>query len=144
VGESLKLTQAQTTELYVEFFAGNRMDYDLMDLVRSLRPRYKTAILSNATDVLRSLLTHRWRVADAFDEIIISAEEGCRKPGPEIYQITLQKLSLAPGAVVFIDDRLDNIETARQEGMHAIHFQSPEQAKSDLKKLLSQYNSSYE
>ena len=141
VGQSLGIASEDVDDFYREFYSGNRMDYALIDFIRGLRTGYKTAILSNALDDLRGLLTTEWRVADAFDEIIISAEEGCIKPDPEIYHITLKKLGLPASATVFIDDLEKNIKTARQIGMHGIVFQSPEQAQSDLKELLAKYNS---
>lgn len=119
-----------------EFFGGDVLDEALIDYIRDLRPRYKTALLSNAMDYLRDVVINEWKIADAFDEMIISAEEGVAKPDAGIYELTLERLNVAPSEAVFVDDFPRNIEGARAVGMHAIHFQDSKQARADLDGLL--------
>jgi epoxide hydrolase-like predicted phosphatase len=119
------------------FWAGDEVDYDLVDYVRSLRPRYTTGILSNAWRGMQTVLVEDWKIADAFDEFIISGETGIMKPDPRIYQIALERVGVAPEQVVFIDDFPENVEGARAVSMHAISFQNTEQVKADLEDMLS-------
>ena len=63
------------------FWGGDRLDVGLVDYVRSLQRNYRTALLSNNWSNLRQLLTTRWGIADAFDELFISAELGVGKTG---------------------------------------------------------------
>ena len=58
------------------------------------------------------------------------------KPDPHIYQLALERLSVAPAESVFIDDFVRNINGARQLGMHAIHFQSRSPMLQALSELL--------
>ncbi|MEZ4633988.1 MAG: HAD-IA family hydrolase [Caldilineaceae bacterium] len=44
------------------------------------------------------------RRADAFDLIVVSAQERIMKPDAEIFQRTLSRLNLRPEEIVFIDD----------------------------------------
>ncbi len=136
VREALKLSSEEFSLVPQEFWTGDRLDLDLVNYLRASRKRYKTALLSNAWDDLRDMIEIRWQIADAFDEIIISAEAGFAKPDPRIYQIALQRLGVAPIEAVFIDDFRQNIEAARDEGWHAIHFESPAQTLKDLEQLL--------
>ncbi len=119
-----------------EFFGGDRMDEELIDTIRALRPRYKTAMLSNAWDDLREVVVNEWRIGEAFDELVISAEVGVAKPDPRIYQLTLERLEVEPGEAIFVDDFLRNVEGAQAVGIHAIHFQNPVQARAELEALL--------
>ncbi len=121
-------------ELAARFWEGVRIDTALVDFMRGLRPRYRTALLSNAWSDLRALL-HRLGVADAFDVMVISAEERLMKPEPEIYQVLLERLNLPPEATVFVDDRPENIAAAQALGMHGIVYRSREQVLDDLRKL---------
>ncbi len=105
------------------FWQGDVLDEALIAWIRTLRPTYQTAIISNATDVLRSHLTNNLRIADAFDLIVGSAEEGIMKPRAEIYERTLARLGREPHETVFIDDFAHNIAAARELGMAAIHYQ---------------------
>jgi putative hydrolase of the HAD superfamily len=120
-----------------EFWAGDVLDMHLVDYLRSLRPRYKTGLLSNAWDDLHGVLQHEWHIADAFDGIIISAEVGVAKPDPRIYRLALERLGVAPAEAVFVDDFLHNVEGAHTVGMHAIQFRSPEQTQTELEQLLN-------
>jgi putative hydrolase of the HAD superfamily len=94
-----------------------------IQLVRRLRPPYRTSILSNADSTLRA------RIAEAdqallgfFDDFICSAEVGMAKPDPAIYALAAARLGLSPAACVFIDDSDRNVDAARAAGMHAVHY----------------------
>jgi epoxide hydrolase-like predicted phosphatase len=119
-----------------EFFGGDVLDEELIDYIRALRPRYKTAMLSNAWDDLRDVVVNEWRIGEAFDELIISAEVGVAKPDERIYRLTLKRLEVEPSEAIFIDDFLRNVEGAQAAGIHAIHFQDPLQARAELEALL--------
>jgi epoxide hydrolase-like predicted phosphatase len=105
-----------------EFFAGDRLDTGLVRLLQSLRPRYKTAILSNAWSTARDAFTRLFGLDHAVDQIIISAEEGLAKPDPRLYQLAVDRLGVRPQAAVFVDDFSANVEAARAVGLHAIHY----------------------
>lgn len=124
-------------ELHTRFFADDRLDGELVAYIRSLRPRYKTALLSNAMSTLRRAITNRFPILDAFDAVVISAEVGLVKPDAAIYELALQKLSVRAPEAVFIDDFVENVEGARRAGLHAIHFQSRQQALGELNALLA-------
>ena len=122
------------------FWGGDRLDMDLVDHLRSLRPRYKTALLSNAWSDLRGVLTERWKITDAFDEMVISAEVGIVKPDARIYHLALERLQVMPQEAVFVDDFIENIDGGKAVGLHTIHFRTPQQAIEDLYKLLNSSN----
>lgn len=136
VREALNLPEEAFASIQVDFWGGDALDTGLVDYIRALRPRYKTALLSNAWDDVRPMVAQEWQIEDAFDVIIISAEVRCAKPVERIYRLALERLGAEPEEAVFIDDYLPNIEGARAIGMHAIHFQGPEQAKAELEQLL--------
>ena len=123
----LGLDSAQMQEAVERFFGGDMLDNELVEEIRALKQDYTTAILSNYGSLLREKLNHRWQIADVFDQVIVSCEVGVMKPAPAIYQIALEKVNCTPEEAVFIDDSLENVEGARNVGMHAIHFKSPQQ-----------------
>jgi putative hydrolase of the HAD superfamily len=131
------LSDEQQRLLEDDFWAGDRVDQDLIKLIRELRPRYKTGLLSNAWPDLRHAIEDLWGIADAFDEVVISAEVGMVKPDPGIYQLMLEQLGVDPAQGIFIDDFATNISAAKQLGMHTIHFTSATETQIRLKKLLS-------
>jgi epoxide hydrolase-like predicted phosphatase len=119
-----------------EFWGGDRLDSDLVEYIKKLRHTYQTALLSNAWDNLRANIQHRWKIADIFDEMIISAEVGMAKPDPRIYQLALSRLKVSPEEAVFIDDFERNIIGAQTVGLHTIHFKTVTQTRMDLDILL--------
>ncbi len=135
VAHKLKRPASEAKAIRDEFFAGDVVDHRLVEFIRSLRPRFKTGLISNAWDDLREWLL-REKIADAFDRIVISAEVGVAKPKAEIYLLALKQLEVSPSEAVFVDDFIENVEGARAVGMSAIHFQEPGQAIAQLKKLL--------
>ena len=118
-----------------EFFAGDIVDIELLDFIRSLRPRCKTGVISNAWPDLRQYLTEK-KAVDAFDALVISAEVGIMKPEPKIYQMALEKLGVTAPEAAFVDDTPVNVDAARALGMQGVLFREPRRALSDLKEIL--------
>ena len=73
IRETLKLSLEEFSRVRVAFWSGDSLDENLVDYIRSLRPQYHTGLLSNAWDNLREIIESRWKISDAFDEIIISS-----------------------------------------------------------------------
>ena len=136
VRAALDLAPDDMSAFKAAFWGDNRLDTALVDYVRTLRQRYRTALLSNAWGGLRYFLVERWRIADAFDHLIISAEVGLKKPDPRIFRLTLARVGVDPQEAVFLDDSWKNVQAARRLGMHAIRFRDPEQALAELNQLL--------
>jgi epoxide hydrolase-like predicted phosphatase len=124
-------------EFRAQFWSGDRVDYELVETIRSLqKSRCKTGILSNAFSNLREFLRDECGIVDAFDELVISAEEGVMKPDQRIYQLALARLGVEGSQAVFIDDVPANVEGARRVGMDGIHFRTSQQVRQELKMLL--------
>ncbi len=134
IGRQLGLEAAELAEFRRQFFAGDVLDTQLVDTIRHLKTDYQTAVLSNAFSNLRQLLEDEWRIADAFDHLVISAEVGLMKPDPRIYQHLLETTGEAAPATVFIDDSPVNIQAAHKCGIDAIRFTSPVQIMRELEK----------
>jgi epoxide hydrolase-like predicted phosphatase len=135
VCEMLNLPAGEVENLRSQFFGGDRLDEELVGYIRRLRPRYITALLSNAWSNLRRAIEQEWGFADAFDELFISAEMGLTKPDPRIYGEVIERLAILPEEAVFVDDFLHNVEAAREAGLNAVQFINPSQAIEDLERL---------
>ncbi len=134
VARHLSLTSAEVAELREDFWSGDRLDIGLLNYIRTLKPRYKTGLLSNAWTGAREY--HRpWFNETVFDEMVFSCEEEAGKPAPEIYRRALTRLKVAPEEVVFVDDFIENIEAARALGMAGVHFKKGVEVRAELEKL---------
>tara|TARA_R110002049_G_scaffold44333_5_gene130058 strand:+ start:106444 stop:107064 length:621 start_codon:yes stop_codon:yes gene_type:complete len=61
-----------------------------------------------------------------FDRDFISGHLGMIKPNPRIYETVEQVSGIAPGALLFTDDRTDNITAAAARGWQTHHFTGPQ------------------
>lgn len=118
------------------FWEGDRMDFQLLDFLRSLRPEYRLGLLSNAWSGARAALAEKFKFGDVFDILIFSSEVGLAKPDAAIYRRALEQLGVEPHEAVFVDDYRPNVEAARQSGLHAIQFKSRAQVIAELEDLL--------
>jgi putative hydrolase of the HAD superfamily len=91
-------------------------------LIRALRPPYRLGVLSNADSTLRSRLAAIPGVVDLFDDIVCSAEVGLAKPEPAIYALACERLGVAPGTAVFVDDAEVNVRAAEGAGLRGVLY----------------------
>ncbi|AHE56115.1 HAD family hydrolase [Sphingomonas sanxanigenens] len=71
-------------------------------------------------------------IFDRFRDIVVSGDERLVKPDPAIYALAIDRFGLPADRMIFIDDRLDNVEGARAAGMHAHHFTGAEPLRAEL------------
>lgn len=124
-------------QLYNEYFAGDYIDQRLLDFAASLKPAYTLALLSNAWENARTLLSQRFDFLDRFDISIFSYEVKARKPDARIYRVMLERLDAAPEETIFIDDVQENVEGAQALGMHALRFTDSDTVIAELSGFLN-------
>ncbi len=93
-------------------------------------------MLSNGVMEIVDRLRSERRLERWFDVVVASCEVGCCKPDPEIYRICLERLGLAADVTLFVDDRLENIQAARDIGLQTHHFLG-DSSVSDLRRALA-------
>jgi epoxide hydrolase-like predicted phosphatase len=126
---------ADHDRLIDRLFAGAAVDDAMVDGVRALRARgVHTGLVSNSWGTQRyprDLLT------ELFDGIVISGEEGFRKPDPRMYELGARRIGVAPEACVFVDDLAFNLDAARELGMAVVHHTSAATTLAELDELLT-------
>ena len=70
-----------------------------------------------------------------FEGIVVSGDEGIRKPDPEIWHRLIARYAIEPATTVYIDDMPYNAVAATDLGFEAIRFESPEQLRTRLVEL---------
>jgi putative hydrolase of the HAD superfamily len=117
------------------FFGGDVIDRGLLGIIRSLRGRVHTGLISNAWSGLRDYLA-REKMIDLFDTLVISAEVGKLKPEAGIFTLALERAGVRAEESIFLDDFEANIEGCERVGMTGILFKDPQQALAQLNHLL--------
>jgi epoxide hydrolase-like predicted phosphatase len=124
----------QPVGLIERLFGRMKSDHAMQDAV----------IACKAAGVRTGLLSNSWgagtydrrRFDELFDVLVISGEEGIRKPEPRIYEIAAERMALAPEELVFIDDLRGNLKPARALGMATVHHTDAAASIVQLEELL--------
>lgn len=125
------------SEIYFQALDANE---PMIQLMRELRARgYRMALLTNNVREWEPLWRRMLPVDEIFEVVVDSAFVGMRKPEPEIYELTLERLGggIGPQECLFVDDSDVNVEAARALGMTAIHFRANQQAITEIEAALA-------
>lgn len=101
-------------------------------LVKELQKQgYQTSMLSDVTQNQANII-RKLGYYNLFQPAVLSYEIGVEKPNPETFQILLKELKLSAESVLFIDDKIENVEAAKKQGIDSIQFINPKQLKDEL------------
>jgi putative hydrolase of the HAD superfamily len=71
---------------------------------------------------------------ELFDQVVISAEVGVRKPSRRIFRIAAERAGVPPERCVMVDDLEQNLVGARRVGMRTIFHSDPETTLAELER----------
>ena len=94
--------------------------------------KFKIYALTNWSAETFPIALEKYQFLGWFDGVVVSGTEKKRKPFPEFYQILLDRYNVKAEEAIFIDDNIRNIDAAKQVGLDAIHFRTPEQLNKEL------------
>jgi putative hydrolase of the HAD superfamily len=94
------------------------------------------AALNNESFALNQYRIERFELRRYFRCFFSSCYLGVRKPDPRIYELALHLTQAPPADCVFIDDRPENLESARRLNMRTVQFATAEQLREDVTKAL--------
>ncbi|GGE98444.1 HAD family hydrolase [Hymenobacter cavernae] len=105
-----------------------------VDILTELRAsqRYHLYALTNWSAETFPVAQAQFEFLNWFEGIVVSGTERMRKPTAEFYHLLLTRYGVEVQEAVFIDDNLRNIQAAQAIGLHTVHFQSPEQLRTEL------------
>ena len=92
----------------------------MVALARRLSERYRVYLLSNIGDLHWTHLSNEYQLHQIGHGALPSFVAGVMKPHDGIYLEAERRFALTPAETVFIDDRAENIATARRRGWHGI------------------------
>jgi putative hydrolase of the HAD superfamily len=115
-------------------FAGVQPDIAMVEAVRRAHAAgVRTALVSNSWGA------HRYphdMFSELFDGVVISGEEGIRKPATRMYELGAERAGVAAQRCVYVDDLPFNLTPAEELGMATIHHTSAETTIPALERLL--------
>lgn len=96
----------------------------------------KTAVLSNSLGRQPYDPYAGFDLHGTFDEVVLSAEHGVRKPDPAIFQLALDRLGVAAEECLFVDDSEENLAAAQRLGISSLHALDERVAAAQLRAVL--------
>ncbi len=106
-------------DLWVDMFDEIPGTEQALDLALSALPVF---ILSNTDPVHWEYLSGRFPWLTRASGTFMSFDVGMLKPDPQYYLGALRRFGHDPSRVLFIDDRIENVEAARGVGLAAVHM----------------------
>ena len=88
--------------------------------------------IARANGIRTGLLSNSWGIEryphdllpELFDAVVISGQEGVRKPDQAIYEVAIERLEVPASEIIFVDDLPGNPKPARELGMTTVHHTS--------------------
>jgi len=93
-------------------------------------------LLSNMPESTYNILVKRHAFFAHFKHLVISGKILLLKPEAAIYKHLVEVTGIVPAESVFVDDLTRNVVAARESGLYAIQFTSPEACRAELRAYL--------
>ena len=105
-------------------------------LVGQLKAAHRLALASNTAVIHFKHSADNFGILQQFDHHFLCYERGLLKPDPAFFHHVLGTLDTPAADCIFIDDRAENVESARAIGITAIKFERVSQLQRDLSAVL--------
>lgn len=112
------------------------------DLFKKIKEQYKYVkiiIATNHVSFVRNFIGEAFGV-DYLDDIIISSEIHKIKPNKDFYEHILTKYEIKPDEMLFIDDNLDNVNSAKDLSIHAIKINKDANVFDEIMQYIEDYD----
>jgi epoxide hydrolase-like predicted phosphatase len=139
VSEHFGIDREQIREVEKTYQSNERLNTELADFLKDLRPRYKTALLSNAWSGAREAVNKKYGLDKLVDIMLFSAEDGTMKPEARFYLLALHRLGVQANETIFLDNKIINVDGASLVGLHSIHYQDNAQAIAAIHKYIERH-----
>ena len=116
------------------------LDFPLyrLEFLQMLSQKYRLFLLSNTDSIHIEQFQHKAGIPfyrdfyQCFEKVYFSFELGMRKPDSAIFEFVIKEHHLLPKNTLFVDDNLQNIESAEKLGLQVWHLQKGEEDVIDL------------
>ena len=111
--------------------------HESIELLYELKKKnYSCYILSNWSSETFEGMTDEYYFLKDFDGMIISGDIKLVKPDKKIFELAIDKFNLTPNETIFIDDRIENINSAQNLNFKTVHLTDPKRIKAKINELI--------
>ncbi|KAI0058103.1 HAD-like protein [Artomyces pyxidatus] len=137
VGDAFSLDPGEVRQAFIDARESLKPDNAFLSFIKELQAesggRLRIFAMSNISapdyEVLRTKPAD-WSI---FQRVFTSAAAGMRKPNLGFYRYVLDEIKAEPSSVVFVDDRPENVLSARSMGINGIVFDDPANVRQALR-----------
>ncbi|KAG2138330.1 Haloacid dehalogenase-like hydrolase-domain-containing protein [Suillus clintonianus] len=126
VGREFSIDPAEVGHAFQQASDSLQSNEELISVIRHLKARSNGSLhvfaMSNISAPDYEVLRTKHVDWSLFDDIFTSAGVGDRKPNLGFYKVVLARTGADPSRTIFVDDKIDNVLSARSLGMHGIVF----------------------
>ena len=132
---SKELSNAGDSLIHDFFKSKINIDDSVFSVIKQLKKKnIRMGILSNTALVMHSAVEELIDMS-YFDYLFLSYEIGMEKPGKAIFEHVAEKIPHPKDEILFVDDRLSNVDAAKHFGIKAILFTDTVHLIADLNDL---------
>ena len=114
----------------------------VIETLRALRVRGESLnILTASPHIMLDPCLARLGVLDLFDNVWSSDDFGTTKSNPEIYKMAAKRLGVSVGDVIFVDDNINAVKTAKAAGTvaYGIYDESSADSADEMRAVAARY-----
>ncbi len=111
-------------------------DLSIKVLKKLKKKNYDCYVLSNWSAETFVGMKDDYPFLNLFNDLIISGEDKLIKPDTAIYNLAIYRFNLIPEETVFIDDKKENIEAAKNLKFNTVFLVNPENIEYEINKYL--------
>lgn len=108
---------------FLEFWTMIEVAPEITRIIRGVKEAGITCYLASNQEAYRArYMSEVLGYGDLFEREFYSCDLGVAKPDVAYFSAIVESTALSPASLLFIDDRLDNVESAREIGINAATF----------------------
>ena len=119
-GKLNDLNKTVTDEKHFKFEDVFYFNEELLDYLRTVKDKYKLVMFTSET--IQDDLAVVEKLDGIFENIFSAKEMGFTKTDPEAYRFIVSNLQCNPNEILFIDDNVENVNSAKITGMKTYLF----------------------
>lgn len=99
------------------------LDSGFIEFAERAKEKYELVLLSNDVSEWSEYICEKFGLNKYFKHKTVSASVKCRKPGLEIFDLTLEAIKRSPYECMFVDNTAANLHSAEEVGIAPILFE---------------------
>lgn len=127
-------TLEEFTDTFADIFSEI---HPMIELQAALRASgVPTYIFSNTNDIAIRHIRRRFPFFAHFDGYTLSYEHSAMKPDAALYEVVERQTGKKGGAILYLDDRQENVAAGADRGWRALLHETPEKTRAAVENLL--------